>query len=56
MCVIIEIKIMIIIIIIIIIQFNSYLFTCKFNSLEANYKVSTGKKKETTKLLQTRHK
>jgi hypothetical protein len=32
---------MMIIIIIIIIQFNSCLFTCKLNSTEANYKVST---------------
>jgi hypothetical protein len=30
------------------IQFNSYLLTCKLNSLEANYKVSTSQKKETT--------
>jgi hypothetical protein len=31
------------------VQFNSYLFTCKLNSPKANYKVSTSKKKETTK-------
>jgi hypothetical protein len=31
----------VIIIIVIIIQFNSYLFTCKPNSLVANYEVST---------------
>jgi hypothetical protein len=31
----------------IIIQFNSYLFTCKLNSPEANYKVSTSNKKKT---------
>jgi hypothetical protein len=32
------------------IQFNSYLFTCKLNSLEANYKVSmSNKKKQNTK-------
>jgi hypothetical protein len=29
------------------IQFNSYLFTCKLNSTEANYKVSTSNKKKT---------
>jgi hypothetical protein len=34
--------------IIIVIQFNSYLFTCKLNSPEANYRVSTSKKQETT--------
>jgi predicted CDP-diglyceride synthetase/phosphatidate cytidylyltransferase len=33
--------IIIIIIIIITIQFNSCLFTCKLNSSDANYKVST---------------
>jgi hypothetical protein len=33
--------------IIIIIQLNSYLFTCKLKSPEANYKVRTSKKKET---------
>jgi hypothetical protein len=30
----------------VIIQFNSYLFMCKLNSSEANYKVSTGKEEE----------
>jgi hypothetical protein len=30
----------------IIIQFNSYLFMCKLNSTEANYKVSTGTEEE----------
>jgi hypothetical protein len=29
-----------------IIQFNSYLFMCKLNSSEANYKVSTSKEEE----------
>jgi hypothetical protein len=29
-----------------IIQFNSYLFMCKLNSTEANYKVSTGTEEE----------
>jgi hypothetical protein len=29
---------------ILIFQFNTYLFTCKLNSPEANYKVSTSKK------------
>jgi hypothetical protein len=29
-----------------IIQFDSYFFTCKRNSPEANYKVSTSKKNE----------
>jgi hypothetical protein len=33
----------------IIIQFKSYLFTCKRKSPEVNYRVSTSKKKETTK-------
>jgi hypothetical protein len=32
--------------ILIIIQFNPYLFTCKLNSPEADYKVSTREKKE----------
>jgi hypothetical protein len=32
--------------------FNSYLFTRKFNSSEANYKVNTSKEEETT----TKHK
>jgi hypothetical protein len=36
------------IIILIIIQFNYCLFTCKLNSPEANCKVSTSKKTETT--------
>jgi uncharacterized protein YxeA len=40
---------MIIIKIIIIIQLKSYLFTFKLNGREANYKVSTSMKKETTK-------
>jgi hypothetical protein len=31
---------------VIIIQFNSCLFTCRLNSPEASYKVSTGKKKQ----------
>jgi hypothetical protein len=31
----------------IIIPFNSYLFTCKLNSTEANYKVSTNTQKYT---------
>jgi hypothetical protein len=34
-----------IIIIIIIIQFNTYLFTCKLNSPEANYKVNNNNNK-----------
>jgi hypothetical protein len=37
--------IVLLMIIIIIIQFNSYSFTCKLNTTEANYKVSTSKKK-----------
>jgi hypothetical protein len=32
----------VIMIMVIVIQFNSCLFTCKLNSTEANYKVSTG--------------
>jgi hypothetical protein len=40
-------------IIIIIIQFNSYLFMCKLNSTEANYKVSTGTEEEK---IQRKHK
>jgi hypothetical protein len=31
---------------VIIIQFNSYLFMCKLNSTEANYKVTTGTEEE----------
>jgi hypothetical protein len=39
------------------VQFNSYLFTCELNSPEANYKVSSSKKNETTtKHLQTKYK
>jgi hypothetical protein len=39
-------SVIIIIIIIIIIRFNSYLFMCKLDSTEANYKVSTGTEEE----------
>jgi hypothetical protein len=45
-----------IIIIIIIIQFNSCLFTCKLNSTEANYKVSTSTYKYTKIIKRTKHK
>jgi hypothetical protein len=42
MMVMIMVVMMMMIMVIIIIQFNSYLFMCKLNSTEANYKVSTG--------------
>jgi hypothetical protein len=42
----------------VIIQFSSYLFMCKLNSTEANYKVSTGTEEEknthTKKIQKTR--
>jgi hypothetical protein len=36
------------------IQFNSYLFTCTVNSLEANYKTSRSKNEKTE--ITTKHK
>jgi hypothetical protein len=40
----------------IIIELNSCLFTCKLNSTEANYKVSTGIEKFTKISLRTKYK